>query len=524
MEPERRRHRIFRAVLDYVNFAKPEVEAPRTLRTGYIRFKIGWAVFGLVLCLATLTAEPFPGMKPEAQRMLGIALLMAVWWLTEAVPISVTALLPLVCFPLLGVGTARATSAAYGDPNVFLFIGGFMLASCMQKWNLHKRIALAILVAVGGSPTRILLGCMATTAFLSMWASNTATVMMMFPIALALVDRGASRDEQALTRFSTCLLLGIAYAGSMGGTATLIGTPPNIVFASMVRRLDVGIEEVSFLRWMGLGVPVMLVMLVLIFFMLTRVLFRFDAGSFTTDLESLQRERRELGPMSLGETYISVAFTVTALLWMTRKDIQLGAFVIPGWSGLLPFGSLIHDGTVAIAVSALLFLLPVDRRQGVFLMDRDWFRAIPWDIVLLFGGGFALAQGFVKSGLSAYLGANLQFVGGLPPYVVMLVICLFMTFLTELTSNTATTTVMLPILAATAAAAGQSAPMYMLPATFAASAAFMLPVATPPNAIVFASGRIRIAQMARAGILLNLLSAPIIALLCWWLGPIMLGF
>jgi len=524
VQTERRRNRLLRNLFEYLNFERPEAPELKPVTTGYVKFKVGWALAGLAVCALTLTAGPYPGLAAPAQRMLAVALLMAVWWLTEAVPISVTALLPLVAFPLLGLADAKATAAPYADPNVFLFIGGFILASCMQKWDLHKRLALHILLAVGSSPHRILMGCMAVTAFLSMWASNTATVLMMFPIASALIDRGDSPDERSRRNFTISLLLGLAYAGSMGGTATLIGTPPNIVFASMVRRLDVGIGEVSFVRWMGLGVPIMLAGLVLIYLLLSRVVYPFDARAFTTDVEHLRREKEALGPMGLGEKYIAVAFSLTALLWITRKDLALGAFVIPGWSGLLPFGHLIHDGTVAIAVSAVLFLLPVDRARGVFLMDRDWYKPIPWDIVLLFGGGFALAQGFISSGLSSYLGARLEFVGGLPTLLVMLLICLFMTFLTEFTSNTATTTVMLPILAATAAATGAQPPLFMLPATFAASAAFMLPVATPPNAIVFASGRIRIGHMARAGLLLNLLTAPVIAVLCWWLGPLVLGF
>jgi len=527
MEPERhgaeqrRTHPTYRKILHYLNFERVEpTEVPPPKRTGFPEIKLLYILVGLAgsYWATTLTIMPEP-----ARLMLAIALPMGVWWITEALPISITALLPLVLLPVFGIAKPREAAAPYADPNVFLFIGGFILAACMQKWGLHKRMALLILLKLGSSPKRVLLACMGVTAFLSMWASNTATVLMMFPIALALVDSGTSESEEARKNFTVCLLLGIAYAGSMGGIATLIGTPPNIVFASVARRLDVGIPEVSFLKWMGVGVPLSLIMLVLIYQLLTRLLFRFDAKVFKTDVEQLRQDLTELGPMSAGEKYIAGLFSLTALLWITRKNIVLGTVVIPGWSNLFPAGSYFHDGTVAIAMATLLFIVPVDRKKGIFMMDRDWYKAVPWDIVLLFGGGFALAQGFSKSGLSTFLGEQLTFLSGLPVLVMMLGICLFMTFVTELTSNTATTTVMLPILAATAMATGQQPLLLMLPATFAASAAFMLPVATPPNAIVFGSGRITIPQMVRAGILINIISAPIIAVVTWWLGPIMLG-
>jgi sodium-dependent dicarboxylate transporter 2/3/5 len=520
---ERRYRTVLRSVFAYLNLERHEEAALPARPTAFVGVKLAWTVVGLLGAAWVLWGGAFPAMPPQARSMAALAVLMAVWWLTEALPISVTALAPLVALPLLGIANARAAAAPYADPNVFLFVGGFILAACMQRWGLHRRLALAVLLALGGSPRRIVLGCMVATAFLSMWASNTATVLMMLPIATALIDRGGSEDERERQRFATCLLLGIAYAASAGGMGTLIGTPPNIVFAAVLRRLVPGAPEVSFLRWMGIGVPVALALLVLTYVLLTRVLFQLSPGAFTLDMARLREERQAMGPMSPGERYIAAAFLATALLWIFRRDLELGTLVIPGWSRLLAHGESIHDGTVAIAMAVLLFAVPVDRRQGLFLMDRDWYKAVPWDIVMLFGGGFALANGFQSSGLSAWMGERLVFVGALPPLAMMLAVALFTTLLTQLTSNTATTTVLLPILAATALAAGASPVLYMLPATFAASAAFMLPVATPPNAIVFASGRITVAQMARAGVLLNLLSVPVIALLCWWLGPRVLG-
>ena len=523
MSVERRENSFIRTIFHYLNFERPQAAEPPPASTGFGGYKLAWIAVGFAGALWIELGSGFESVPGPARHMLAIVAMMGLWWIVEAVPISVTSLVPLVALPLLGIAKPREAAAPYADPNVFLFIGGFVLAACMQRWGLHRRLALWILLLIGGSARRVLLGCMGVTAFLSMWASNTATVLMMFPIALALIDQGQTTSERARQNFTTCLLLGIAYAGSMGGIATLIGTPPNIVFAAMVRRLNVGTGEVSFLAWMGVGLPLSIVMLTLIYFLLSHVLFRFDAETFQTDAEQLRRELQDMGPMSSGERQIAVLFTTTALLWITRQDVELGGLVIPGWSDLLPYGSFIHDGTVAIAMATLTFILPVHLRGGVFLMDREWVKGIPWDIVLLFGGGFALASGFQSSGLSNFLGERLSFLGTLPVLPMMIAVCLFMTFLTELTSNTATTTVMLPILAATATATGQAPILLMLPATFAASAAFMLPVATPPNAIVFGSGRITIAQMARAGVVINIVSAPIIALMSYWLGPIMLG-
>lgn len=513
-------YRAMRHLLDYLNFerVRPQPLAPPK-PSGFPVVKVLWFAVGLVACWWAFQLQAIP---PRPRAMLAIALPMSLWWITEALPISITALLPLVLLPLFGLASPREAAAPYADPNVFLFIGGFILASCLQKWNLHRRLALLILLRLGDSPRRILLACMGVTAFLSMWASNTATVLMMYPIALALVDSGSSESADQRRSFTTALLLGIAYAASMGGMGTLIGTPPNIVFAAMVRRLDVGIREVPFLNWMGVALPLTAVMLVVIYFLLTRVLFRFDAKVFQTDPQHLHDELAALGPLSRGEAYIAIAFTATALLWITRKGLDFGAFRVPGWASLFAHGNLIHDGTVAIAVSMLLFIVPVNRSEGIFLMDRDWYRGIPWDIVMLFGGGFALAQGFQTSGLSEFLGGQLGFLAALPVLPMMIVICAFMTLTTNMTSNTATTTVMLPILAATGQAMGASPLLLMLPATFAASAAFMLPVGTPPNAIIFGSGRITIREMVRAGAVITVVSIPVTAVVAWWLGPLML--
>ncbi|MDH4224755.1 MAG: SLC13 family permease [Deltaproteobacteria bacterium] len=477
----------------------------------------GLALFGLLLVIPGLG-----GMADPARKMAAVALLMAVWWVFEVIPIGATALIPLVALPMLGLSNPKDAAAPYGDPNVFLFVGGFMLSAAMQKWGLHKRLALNVLVRVGTTPDRVILGVMGVTAFLSMWASNTATVLMMYPIVMAMVETGKSDSEESRGRFVVALLLATAYGASIGGVATLIGTPPNIVLASMAGRLAQ--TEVDFAQWLPLGLSYTVICLPLAYWLLTRVLFKTGPGSFHADANALKLARMSLGPITLAERRVGLVFGATACLWVFRRDIPLGVFTLPGWESLLFVGRELHDGTVAVAMALLLFVIPSGAEPGGRLLDRNWHKAIPWDIAILFGGGFALAQGFMSSGLSFYLGDHLRILGGLPLWLLVLSICLMTTFLTELTSNTATATVLLPILAATAAGLGVHPLVLMLPATLAASAAFMLPVATPPNAIIFASRQITITQMARAGLWLNLATAPVITLLTLTLGPLLMGY
>jgi sodium-dependent dicarboxylate transporter 2/3/5 len=394
----------------------------------------------------------------------------------------------------------------------------------MERWNLHRRVALAILSKVGAAPHGLMIGCMGITAFLSMWISNTATTLMMFPIALALVSAGLGEDNPARQKFAIALFLGIAYSASAGGIATLVGTPPNIVFAGVASELDTVSIDITFARWVGVGLPVTFVLLPIIYLVLTKLVYRFDSTAFSTDPGYIHDARTALGRMSFAEKAIATIFTTTALLWIFRKNIEIGDFVLPGWSNLFPFGDKLHDSTVAVAMALLTFIIPSGRAKGEFLMDKDWYKYVRLDILFLVGGGFSLAHGFQNSGLSEYLGQQLVILEGLPPALMMIALCLFVTFLTELTSNTATTTVLMPILAATAVAMEESPLMLMIPATVAASCAFMLPVATGPNAIAYASGKITIAQMVRAGLVLNLITAPIIGLMVWWLAPRMFGF
>jgi len=479
---------------------------------------------GPVLATATmwLAADLSP---PSAGRMAAVAVLMATWWITEAVPLAATALLPLVLFPLLGITSTRQVAPEYVNSTIFLFVGGFLIALAMQRWGLHRRIAVAILLAIGGGPSRIVLGFMVASAFLSMWISNTATAIMMVPIGLAIVLRLEERHEPAATRpFTLALMLGIAYGCSLGGMATLVGTPPNLVFARIYEISFPQATPVAFGPWLVMALPISAVLLAIVWLLLVRVFCRAPAA-LRVDREVLARERRDLGPISSEERAVLAVFTATALLWVFRTDLVLGIATVPGWSRLLAHADLVDDATVAIAMASLLFLVPV-RRSGTDrrrLLELDVFADIPWHIVLLFGGGFALAAGFEASGLSERVGDGLAGLEGAPVVAVIATVCGGLTFLTELTSNTATTNMILPVLASLAGAIQVDPRLLMIPATLSASCAFMMPVATPPNAIVFGSGRVRIADMARIGLAVNLIGVVVITTMFLLVGARVLG-
>lgn len=465
---------------------------------------LGAALFALLLAVPTPA-----GMTPQTAKAAAVALLMATWWITEAIPIPATALLPLALYPLLGVMDTRVTARAYGDHNVFLFMGGFFIAMAMQKWNLHRRIALHIVALVGEGPRTIILGFMCATAFLSMWISNTATTMMMIPIAMAVL--GQVVREKRAGSVSPALMLGVAYSASIGGLGTLIGTPPNVIFAGAFEKLFPEMGDIGFLTWMTVGVPLVVVFIPVTWLYLTRIAFRVPAkASGGGGKATILAELKEMGPMSRGERYVLVVFVLTALAWAFRTNINLGSFTIPGWSDLLGISHLVTDATVAIAAAMVLFILPVDLKKGEFALDWEWASRIPWGVLILFGGGFALAASFRETGLDLWVGGGLKAAAGLPPWFLVLLVCLVMTFLTEMTSNTATASMAMPILGSTAAASGLHPLFLMIPATLSASCAFMLPVATPPNAIVFGSGSVTIPQMARTGLGLNLIGAILV--------------
>jgi sodium-dependent dicarboxylate transporter 2/3/5 len=454
--------------------------------------------------------------------MAAVAILMATWWITEAIPLAATAILPMLLFPMLGIMTGKATAPLYVNSTIFLFMGGFMIALAMERWQLHRRIALLVIRTIGGGPTRIVLGFMGASAFLSMWISNTATAVMMLPIGLSIVLQMEREFEETDTRnFAVALMLGIAYAASVGGAATLVGTPPNLALQRVFELTFPSGPGISFGQWFAMALPISLLMLGIIWVALTQVFFR-SPGHLQVDKSIVAREYKALGSMSFEERVVLVVFVCTALLWVFREDLVLGFVAIPGWSGLLPDPKSVDDGTVAIFMAMLLFFIPTrseqGRTQGATLLDAGVFQNLPWGIILLFGGGFALAKGFQVTGLAEFLGSRLQLLQNFPPFLMVGLICLTLTFLTEVTSNTATTQMILPILASLGVAMGENPLLLMIPATLSASCAFMMPVATPPNAIVFGSGRIRIGDMVKTGFFINIVGVIVISVLFYFLG------
>jgi len=466
---------------------------------------LGPALFSLAAFL------PWPGLDKPAAQAAGIVAWMAVWWMAEVVPLAVTAMLPLVLFPACGILEAAAVASPYANHYVFLMMGGFFLAEALQRHGLHKRMALSIVTTVGGGPRRLVLGFMIAAAFLSLWLSNTATAAMLFPIALAVGGRIHARG------FTAALMLGTAYACNIGGMGTLVGTFPNIVLAGMLPDLIPGAQAPDFFAWMLLGIPLVVVLIPLGWLLLTVVAYPLP-GRAETGVAEIRAELRALGPMSTGELRTAFVFTLTALAWIGRRGIDLGQMGhLPGWAELLGLQGMVHDSTVAVAATVALFLIPAGNSQtpGARLLESDALRRIPWHILLLFGGGFALARGFTASGLDQALGQGLAGMGALPLPLVLYGVCLGVSLLTEVNSNTATVTTLLPLAAAAAPALGIPTAPLLLAVTLSASCAFMLPTATPPNAIVFAAGAFTLRRMASIGIVMNLLAAVVIAIAVW---------
>lgn len=413
---------------------------------------------------------------------------MAVWWMTEAIPIYATALMPLALLPLLGATSMRAAAAPYGHELIFLFLGGFVLALALQRWGLDRRISLHVLQRVADRPRAIIGAFMGVTALLSMWVSNTATAVMMLPIAVGVIE--ASDPDVG---FERGLLLGIAYAASIGGIGTLVGTPPNLFLASYASE-SLGVE-IGFARWMGIGVPLVAIFLPIAWVLLTRVLHRVEVRRIEGGSEHARDALLAMGPMTRPEWTVLAVFLATATLWMTRP--------------LLPFEGLTDPG-IAILAALSLFVIPADRRPGVRVMSWETAVQLPWGILVLFGGGLSLAAAIRDNGVGELLGASVAGWSGLPPLLLVAAVVALVIFLTEITSNTATAATLLPILGGLAPGLGVPPLLLVVPAAVAASCAFMLPVATPPNAVVFASQRITVLQMARAGLWLNLVGIVLI--------------
>jgi sodium-dependent dicarboxylate transporter 2/3/5 len=449
-------------------------------------------------------------------RTAAVAILMAIWWITEAIPIPATALLPVALFPLLGIMSGKAVAATYFNNIIFLFIGGFIMALAMQRWNLHRRIALWIVRLIGTGPKLIVLSFMVATAFLSMWISNTATTMMMVPIAMSVIIKFREGESTpGVNRFAVALLLGIAYAASIGGMATLIGTPPNLALVKIFAITFPKAPDISFATWLTFALPLSVVFLALAWG--TVVLLFLPKHLAFTQSTLFAEEYRKLGKISYEEKIVLALSVLLGLLWLFRLNINIGSLTVPGWSSFWPVPDFIDDGTVAITIALILFIIPSRSREGC-LMNWQTATKLHWGIVILFGGGFALAAGFKESGLSAWVANGMVGLGSVPPLFQVAGTCTIMTFLTELTSNTATTQIVLPLLGSLAEAIRVNPLLLMIPATLSASCAFMLPVATPPNAIVFGSGELSMGDMVKAGIILNLIGVVLITALIFLVG------
>jgi len=473
--------------------------------------------FGLVLgpALFVLTLLFFhpEGLNSTANAVLACTLWIAVWWITEAIPIAVTSLLPIILFPLTNSLQLSETTASYGHKYVFLYIGGFILAIAIERWNLHRRIALTIINFIGTNVKSLILGFMIATAFLSMWISNTATTVMMLPIAMAIIaqlkDNPATvEDENEI--FGKALMLSIAYSASIGGMASLIGTPTNLVLAGVVQ--DTYGIEITFFQWVIFGLPISILLLAICFGYLTNIAFKFKQKTFPGGKQEIRSQLKNLGDITFEEKMVLGVFFFTALAWISRSFLLNK--IIPN----------IDDTVIAIIAAVVLFLLPASKDQNRRILTWEEAVKLPWGILLLFGGGLALAEGFKTSGLAVWIGSQMTLLDSVPLIVLLLVLLAAVNFLTEITSNVATTAMLLPVLAAMAVTIGVHPYILMVGATVAASCAFMLPVATPPNAVVFGSGYLRIPDMVRSGIWMNLLSIILLALITYFLLPVLWDF
>ena len=480
------------------------------------RQKIG-IVLGLFVFVIMLLLPVPEGMNPQAMRAAAVAMLMAVFWVTEAIPIFATSFIPVALFPIFGVLNANHIAASYGHHIVLLILGAFFVAKAIETNNLHKRIALATIRLIGTSRKRIILSFMISTAFLSMWTSNNSTTLMMLPIGLAIIQREKALGSKDLA-FGSALMLSIAYSASIGGTGTLVGTPPNLLFVSTMKEIFPDSPDIVFTDWLKIGLPFVIVFLPIAWFYIIKY-FKVEGGLHGSD-EIIENEYRDLGPMSVAEKRGLVICVFYALGFVFRRDMQIGELTIPGWSDILGVQAFVKDATVAFIATLLLFLLPngsanEDSNHNKLLEWED-AKTIPWGIAMLIGGGLAIAAAFRESELIAWIGSNLD-LSGVSVFLVLLLVVSGMVFLTEINSNTATTAVFLPVLAGISQAGDFHPYLLMIPATIAASCAFMLPSGTGPNASILASGQVTIPEMAKCGFGLNILAIIVIMSLLYFI-------
>lgn len=467
---------------------------------------------GLIIFLGTCIFPPPESLKFEAWLTLGVALLMATWWLTEAIPLPATGLVPLVMFPLLNVSSIKETAQGFSHPIIFLFMGGFIIGLAMQHTGLHKRIAYYIISKFKKGPRSIIFGFMAGTAFLSMWISNSATAIMMLPIALSVIAvLNENKYNNRNNNFDKALVLSIAFSATIGGIATIIGTPPNTVMAAMLS--EIYNYEISFVDWLKIGLPTSLLLLPLSWVILTYVCFPINSKTIVKE-NIIKNKIKELGKISQDEILVGIVFIITALLWISRKWIS------SEFDNIIPVGAL-NDSSIAILAAIVLFILPSSKNDKKRLIDWEVVQKIPWGALILIGGGLTLASVISSSGLAAWIGSLSSNLNNISIILIVLLSVAIVIILTELTSNTATASTFIPIFGATAIGLGQDPLLLIIPATLGASCAFMMPVATPPNTIAYASGHINISDMVKAGIWLNIISLIIIGIIvALILGPV----
>ena len=478
---------------------------------GALSVRVGLLIGPVVFLSMMVFSGVQTAMPAGAWLVAAVALWMALWWSTEAVPVASTAFIPLIMFPLLGVEDLKAVAQSYAHPTIFLFMGAFILALAVEKWSLHRRIALVVLSRTGTEGRKLILGFMVAAAVLSMWMTNTSTAMMLLPIATSVAamvvekSEGVSADNKHA--FQVALLLALAYATTIGGMSTIIGTPPNVLLAGFIEE-TYGMQ-IAFFDWMLIGLPLALVLLPLGWVVLTRVAFTVNVPESPQAASVIREMRRNMGRLSIAEQRVGRLFLAVVCLWMTRKWLN----TMPGLEG-------VSDAGIVMAAALLLFVLPSGRQQGERLMVWDDVSRLPWGVLILFGGGLALAAQVSGSGLAIWLGESLLPLANLGVLILIIAAAGLVVFLTELTSNLATTATFLPVIAAIASQSGIEPLMLCVPVTLAASCAFMLPVATPPNAIVFASGALTIPQMMRAGIMMNFIALVMLTCLAVFLVPL----
>lgn len=466
-----------------------------------------------MLLFLVMLLLPLPeGMSNAARNTAAVVLLMSAWWISGAIPIFATALLPIALFPLLKILPASATVLNYGHNYVLMFLAGFIIAKAIEVQHLHKRIALVIISAIGTDRRKIILSIMLATAFISMWISNVTSALLMLPIALSVIlkeEESSGKNE----RFSLALMLSVAYGATIGGVGTLIGSPTNLILVGVMEKLFPAAPALTFFSWLKIGLPVMLLFLPVVWFYLIRY-YRIS-GSISKDLTVISDELRALGKMTAGEKRVMAVFLLAVFGWVFREDFVFGNTVIPGWASLTGLQGYVHDSTVAMFCAALMFMIPADRNRRLI----DWKEAsqIPWGVVMIVGGGYAIADGFSSSGLAGWLGSQLIFISSLPPFLVLLIILAFILFFTEVSSNTATVNIFLPVLASLAVVTGSNPLLLMIPATIAASFSFMMPAGTGPNTVIFASERITVSQMALCGLWLKLISLVLLTLILYFI-------